>query len=65
MSAHEAWMGLTVDHLYPDCPSRTRGEMRLRAWGWWQKCSDLVDPLGTDICGLCLHRWKRTEAVAS
>ena len=27
--------GLTCDHLYADCPNRTRAEATLRAWGWW------------------------------
>jgi hypothetical protein len=66
MSEHEAFRGVYVDHLYRDCPSLTRAitkgstpccakhkdRLGTRMWG-------TVDPLGTDICGMCVHRWKR------
>jgi hypothetical protein len=53
------YAGLNCDHLYPDCPSIAaikhpicRGPLQP---------GDLVigtvDPLGTDICGLCVRRW--------
>lgn len=54
------WPGLTCDHLYADCPSRRRGEAELRRVGWWFAGKRPVDPHGTDICGLCLHRHNRT-----
>lgn len=50
---HDAWIGVHVDHLYPNCPS-LRGEPK--------KAITQVDPHGTDICGMCLHRYNRTEA---
>ena len=44
-----SWRGVTVDHLYPDCPSVPKPAVRQPGF---------VDPLGTDICGLCLRRWR-------
>lgn len=40
------WMGVAVDHLYPDCQGAGRQGV------------GTVDPLGTDICGRCVRRWK-------
>lgn len=57
--------GLTCDHLYADCPNRTRAEKTLRWCGWWDVGSsdptNTVDPHATDICGLCVHRHNRSE----
>ena len=50
------YAGLTCDHLYPDCPNRKRGETSLRRCGWWEVGGPRLDPHGSDICGLCLHR---------
>ncbi len=50
---HEAYLGVTVDHLYPDCPA-------LRLLGA-RRTVGMVDPEGTDICGLCLRRWKAKQ----
>lgn len=58
----EAWMGLSVDHLYEQCPSRVRSMPRLERWGWAKKCSDLIDPLGTDVCGTCVRVWRSRQA---
>lgn len=67
MSAlHEWFAGLTCDHLYADCPSRTRAEASLRECGWWDVRNAGgwgVDPHGGDVCGLCVHRFDRS-AVA-
>lgn len=56
----ECWSGVTVDHLYEDCPNRRRGEATMRRWGLWFKCVGEVDPHGTDLCGLCVHRYDRS-----
>jgi len=57
------WAGVTVDHLYEDCPSRARAEATLRAWDEWDMCSEGIDPLGTDVCGLCRRRWIREQVT--
>lgn len=54
----EAYAGLNVDHLFRDCPSlKNTGDVRRGP----VKAGDLlvaeVDPYGTDICGLCAHRY--------
>ena len=56
--------GLTCDHLYVDCPARTRAEKTLRWCGWWEVGGQGLDPEGTDVCGICLHRWRRKQAAA-
>lgn len=45
--------GLTRDHLYADCPNRMRDDDEPRPGE--------VDPHGTDICGMCVHRHNRRE----
>lgn len=45
-----AYLGETVDHLYPNCPALRGRTLR-------QTC-DLVDPHGTDLCGWCQRVWK-------
>lgn len=63
MSAYRSdwWAGLTVDHLFADCPNRTRAEASLRACRWWDVAGWGIDPLGSDVCGLCRHRWLRAH----
>jgi hypothetical protein len=74
-----ALLRASVDHLYPDCPLLRRicrgREPRLlkgialvqggrtEEWGG----DGLVDPLGTDICGLCQRWWRarHREAVGA
>jgi hypothetical protein len=64
MSAVPAWMGLTVDHLYEDCPIRVRSLPELRRCGWDGQCSDQVDPHGTDLCGWCVRVWEARNRSA-
>jgi hypothetical protein len=63
---HSAFMGPLSDHLYPDCPPLQRSEattgVRYPGMRIGEQCLGTVDPLGTDICGLCVHRWKRKHA---
>jgi len=53
---HESFRGVTVDHLYPDCAACPKPAFR--------QAGD-VDTLGTDVCGLCLKRWKRTMEMCN
>jgi hypothetical protein len=59
--------GHTCDHLYADCPNRTRAEASLRRYGMWDvgtatsDFSGSIDPHGTDVCGVCLHRHNQRE----
>lgn len=56
------YAGLTCDHLYADCPNRTKAAVTLRRYHWWTLGGDTgLDPHGTDVCGLCVHRHNRTE----
>lgn len=48
-TGHESFRGVTVDHLYAGCPACPKPAIRQQGW---------VDPNGTDICGLCLKRWR-------
>lgn len=52
--------GLTCDHLYSDCPNRQRGLAELERCGWGELGGEGLDPHGTDVCGLCVHRHNRT-----
>lgn len=60
------YAGLTCDHLFLDCPNRTRAEAELRRCGWWETGAHgdclhvFVDVHGGDICGMCLHRHNRS-----
>ena len=65
--SHDAYLGNTVDHLYTNCPSLLRSA-RARVLYTGQDCPHCggqvpvraigkVDPLGTDLCGLCVRRW--------
>lgn len=49
---HMAFLGVTVDHLYRDCPACPKPPRR---------AVGLVNPEGTDICGLCRQRWERKQ----
>ncbi len=67
MSNHVAFVGVTVDHLYSDCPTLARTQKHsahVEHGGLWvrrvgDRCVDLIDPEGSDVCGLCYRRWKR------
>lgn len=67
------YAGFTCDHLYADCPNRTRNEAALRHYGEWfigshkpDAISKATDPHGGDVCGMCLHRHNRTvHAIVS
>ena len=47
---HESFQGQTVDHLYPDCISVPKPVV---------KQLGMVDPSGSDICRICVRRWRR------
>jgi len=51
--------GLTCDHLYRDCPSYQRGLPELTRFGWDAIGGPAIDPHGTYMCGVCLHRHNR------
>lgn len=54
------WVGgLTCDHIYADCPNYRRGLPELAAYGWDTLGGNGLDPHGTDVCGMCLHRHNR------
>ena len=58
MSEHEAYGGITCDHLYQRCPALQRavngqgGIHRQREWVGLPLITT-VDPLGSDVCGWC------------
>lgn len=63
MSPEVAYRGVTVDHLYPDCPAlvrpvRLRDEGRSEYVGVGEPCVGMVDPEGTDLCFACQTRWR-------
>ncbi len=49
---HESFRGVTVDHLYPNCPACPQPPIRQIG---------LVDAEGSDVCGLCLIRWRNDD----
>lgn len=53
--------GATVDHIYENCPAYKRGRAAMEACGWDRIGGDDLDPHGTDVCGLCLHRHNRAD----
>lgn len=58
------WLGLTVDHLYENCPGRVASIPELERVGWTTIGSGEVDAEGTDICGICSRWWwARRKAV--
>ena len=62
MSGHLAWSGVTCNHLYLDCPSIARWRYSpFYQHGVGRVLQGLVDPEGTDICGLCFKRWEADE----
>lgn len=64
MSGNEWFAGLTVDHLYADCPNRTKAEASLRESGLWDSGNEGgIDPLGDLVCGMCQHRYLRSVAA--
>lgn len=63
MNGHLAYSGVTCDHLYPDCPAIDRWKTSpYGSQGVGRLLKGLVDPEGTDICGLCLIVWRREHA---
>lgn len=63
---HEWFAGLTCDHIYANCPNRTRAEKSLRECGWWDIGGvSGFDPHGTDVCGLCVRRYDRPVSGVS
>jgi hypothetical protein len=63
---YEWYLGVTVDHLYQNCPNLQRA---VKA-GTPAKYPDLhigehgrgwVDPKGFDLCGLCQRRYERGQ----
>lgn len=64
MTEHEAFGGVTVDHLYPDCPALLAATRRLppdRDTWIGNRLFGTVDPEGSDICGLCRRRWETKQ----
>ncbi len=64
MSGHVAYAGRISDHLYQDCPALQRwkdspyGDNQFGMPDLGAKLVGLVDPNGTDICGLCFIVWE-------
>lgn len=52
------WMGVTVDHLYEQCPARTVSLGTLKRYGWNRVGRGEVDTDGGDLCGTCLRWWR-------
>jgi len=55
-----AFLGLTTDHLYTNCPHLVRMVDNPDNAGYhWlgDRAIGEVDPLGTDICGWCQRVW--------
>jgi hypothetical protein len=61
MSGHAWFAGLTVDHLYADCPNRVSAKTALLRAGYWNLGGGGADPHGSDICGMCVHRHGRAQ----
>jgi hypothetical protein len=62
MTCTSPWFGgLTVDHLFADCPNRIKAENQLRWCKWWDLGGPAIDPHGLDVCGMCRHRHNRKE----
>ncbi len=62
MAEHEAFNGVTVHHLYRDCPSLRMVldagvQRRYRELG--RRMDRLVDPMSADVCELCQRVWIR------
>ncbi len=61
----KAYGGITVDHLYSDCPSMKKAHAAVVhgadgpgvLWVGRELITE-VDPMGTDICGWCRRVWK-------
>ena len=65
MTGHPAYKGYTCDHLYVDCPSLARVTDAAKArWGIGERYEGTINPAGTDVCMLCVHRWKRSRNAA-
>ena len=60
MTGHVAYRGYTCDHLYVDCPSLARVTDAAKArWGIGERLQDGINPAGSDVCMICVHRWKK------
>jgi hypothetical protein len=55
------WMGISVDHMYEECPARQRSEPELKRTGHQLVGSGWLDPEDTDVCGWCLRVWKARQ----
>lgn len=56
--AHEAFVGLTGDHLYETCPALARTHTDTVSHVLiGTRCVGTVDPLGSDSCGWCVNVW--------
>ncbi len=62
MSKHEAFNGVTVHHLYRDCPSLRMlldAQVQRRYKELGRRMEQLVDPMSADVCDLCQRVWIR------
>ena len=49
---------------FVDCPSLARVTDAAKArWGIGGRLQGGVNPLGVDVCMICVHRWKRPKGV--
>jgi len=64
MAEHEAYGGVTVDHLYPYCPALLKATRSTPFRHYWvgKRLAVEVDPEGTDLCGWCVRVWKARQA---
>lgn len=57
------YQGLTLDHIYPQCPGRVRSLPELVREGTARPCRTALDPEGGDVCGWCLRLWRSRSAA--
>lgn len=56
------YQGLTLDHIYPQCPGRQRSLPELTREGTARPCTrHELDPEGGDVCGWCLRVWRARQ----
>lgn len=65
MTEHEAYRGVGPDHLYPDCPPLVRSVAAGIDPLVGSRLRFSVDPLGSDVCGMCVWRWRRKQRRAA
>ncbi len=59
MTGHVAYKGYTCDHLFVDCPSLARVTDAAKArWGIGGRLQGGINPFGSDVCMICVYRWK-------